>query len=70
MAYMVDKNCFSVACFSPSLCKISDVPSTNGDVEISTIMNSTAERPTEKSEFFFHERNYIMGILKLLDQYY
>lgn len=48
VAYMVDKNCFSVACFSPSLCKISDVSSTNGDVEISTIMESTAERPAEK----------------------
>ena len=50
LAYMVDKNCFSVACFSPALCKISDVASTNGDVEISTIMNSTAERPAEKRE--------------------
>lgn len=48
VAYMVDKNCFSIACFSPSLCKISDVSSTNGDVEISTIMESTAERPAEK----------------------
>lgn len=51
VAYMVDKNCFSVACFSPSLCKISDVSSTNGDVEISTIMESTAERPAEKREY-------------------
>lgn len=51
VAYMVDKNCFSVACYSPSLCKISDEASTNGDVEISTIMNSTTERPTEKSKY-------------------
>nr|XP_058966247.1 uncharacterized protein LOC131792849 [Pocillopora verrucosa] len=48
VAYMVDKNCFSVACYSPSLCKISDTSSTNGDVEISTIFESTAERPVEK----------------------
>lgn len=50
VAYMVDKNCFSVACYSPSLCKISDTSSTNGDVEISTIFESTAERPVEKRE--------------------
>ncbi|XP_066025157.1 uncharacterized protein [Pocillopora verrucosa] len=48
VAYMVDKNCFSVACYSPSLCKISDTSSTNGEVEISTIFESTAERPVEK----------------------
>ena len=51
VAYMVDNNCFSVSCFSPTLCKISDVPSSNGDVKISTIMNSTAERHSEKSEY-------------------
>ena len=51
VAYMVDSNCFSVSCFSPTLCKISDVPSSNGDVKISTIMNSTAERHSEKSEY-------------------
>ena len=51
VAYMVDSNCFSVSCFSPTLCKISDVPSSNGDVKISTIMNSTAGRHSEKSEY-------------------
>ena len=53
VAYMVDKNCFSVACYSPVLCKISDVSATNGDVEISTILNSTAEKPAEKRKSLF-----------------
>ena len=53
VAYMVDKNCFSVACYSPILCKISDVSATNGDVEISTILNSTAEKPAEKRKSLF-----------------
>jgi len=38
VAYLIDKNCFSVRCFSHELCKISSAPSiTNGDVEISAM---------------------------------
>ena len=65
LAYMVDKNCFSVSCFSTSLCKISDVPSTNGDVEISTIMNSTAERPAEKSEYALNISLFLFSLFLL-----
>ena len=53
VAYMVDKNCFSVACYSLPLCQISDVPSANGDVQISTVMESTAEKPAEKRKCVF-----------------
>ncbi|KAK3699402.1 hypothetical protein QZH41_018563 [Actinostola sp. cb2023] len=38
LAYLIDKNCFSVRCFSHELCKISTSPSiTSGDVEISAM---------------------------------
>ncbi|PFX33592.1 Tolloid-like protein 1 [Stylophora pistillata] len=60
VAYMVDNNCFSVACYSPSLCKISDTSSTNGDVEISTILESTAERPAEKHSMVLY---VIIGVV-------
>ncbi|XP_015765053.1 PREDICTED: uncharacterized protein LOC107343965 [Acropora digitifera] len=60
VAYMVDKNCFSVACYSPVLCKISDVSATNGDVEISTILNSTAEKPAEKHSMIVY---VIIGVV-------
>ena len=64
LAYMVDRNCFSVACFSPSLCKISDVSTTNGDVEISTIMASNAaETPAEKREFSRKALTFFLRIL-------
>ena len=42
LAYMVDKNCFSVKCYSAALCKISGVPTTNGHVQISTILQSSS----------------------------
>ncbi|XP_031554877.1 uncharacterized protein LOC116291804 isoform X2 [Actinia tenebrosa] len=41
VAYLIDKNCFSITCFSPALCKItSDHSTANGDVEISAMLKS------------------------------
>ncbi|XP_048589005.1 uncharacterized protein LOC5518116 isoform X2 [Nematostella vectensis] len=40
VAYMFDRNCFSISCFSPDLCHVTDFPTSNGDVEISTMVKT------------------------------
>lgn len=54
LAYLIDKNCFSVRCFSQELCKISTAPSiTNGDVEISAMRKTVKkeELPEDSRKF-------------------
>ncbi|EDO46077.1 predicted protein [Nematostella vectensis] len=40
VAYMFDRNCFAISCFSPDLCHVTDFPTSNGDVEISTMVKT------------------------------
>ena len=37
VAYRIDHDCFSVKCFSPELCKVSEAPARNGFVQIATL---------------------------------
>ena len=50
IAYLIDRNCFSVKCFSLPLCKVTDIPATNGDVEISAMFKTEEPATEEKRE--------------------